>query len=79
MRLGYLEKARTDLQLVVKLAPADAEARAELLACNARLAEYRARKKELSKRMLAGADGGMVEEAAASGEQTGALLSSIAP
>ena len=74
LRLGYLEKGRADLQLAVKLAPADAEARAELQTCNARLAEYRARKKELSKRMLAGADGGMVEEAAASGEETGALL-----
>ena len=71
LRLGYLEKARTDLQLAVKLAPANAEARAELLACNARLAEYRERRKQLSKRMLAGADGG-VEEVAPSGEETGA-------
>ena len=55
----------------MKLAPANAEARAELLACNARLAEYRERRKQLSKRMLAGADGG-VEEVAPSGEETGA-------
>ena len=72
LRLGYLEKARADLQRAVKLAPANAEARAELLACNARLAEYRERRKQLSKRMLAGADGGVVEEAAPSGEETGA-------
>ena len=56
----------------MKLAPADTEARAELQSCKERLAEYRARKRELSKRMLAGADGGVVEEAAASGEETGA-------
>ena len=55
LRLGYLEKARADLQRAVQLAPANAEARAELLACNARLAEYRERRKQLSKRMLAGA------------------------
>ena len=72
LRLGYLEKARADLERAVKLAPANAEARAELLACNARLAEYRERRKQLSKRMLAGADGGVVEEAAPSGEETGA-------
>ena len=42
-------------QRAIPVIPTTSKTRAELLACNARLAEYRERRKQLSKRMLAGA------------------------
>lgn len=62
LRLGNLEQARTDLQRASKLAPADAEVRAELTRLREKLAEYKQEKKQMSNRMLAGADGGQVDE-----------------
>ena len=66
VRLGNLDKARVDLQRASKLAPNNAGVRAELKWLHDKLGEYKAKNREMSSRMLAGADGGLVDEPAAS-------------
>ena len=62
LRLGNLDKARDDLQRASKLAPNDAEVRVELKRLHNKLSEYKAKNREMSGRMLAGADGGRVDD-----------------
>jgi len=74
LRLGNLDGARVDLQRASKLAPNDVEVRAELKRLQEKLGEYKAKNREMSGRMLAGADGGLVDEPA-----TGAAADDEAP